>query len=189
MSFSLTCSGGILTAAAAFSMALAILARSRSHAADNKTDAAAKAADKDPFRVPDGTIEELQKYIDGLKSLQPSSSLRPAVAEFRRKRAAAQLAACEKILAAKPTYEQVRSVMRAKATALTALERLGDASATAKIEAAVQQAWQLVPPPAPPPSHSSCAPPQPCRSQRAAAAGPRRAVRHPRRPRRRVRRR
>ena len=141
----LTC--GILTALAALSITFA---HSALIAAADKADAAAKAGDKDPFRVPDGTIEELQKYIDGLKSLQPSSSQRLAVAEFRRKRAAAQLAACEKILAAKPAYEQVRPVMRAKVAALTALERLGDASATAKIEAAVGQAWQLVPPPPPP---------------------------------------
>ncbi len=146
---------GIFLTVAALSITLAY---ATSHAADNKTDAALKAAEKDPFRVPDGTIEDLQQYIEGLKSLQPSSSLRPAVAEFRRKRAAAQLTACEKILAAKPTYEQVRPVMRAKATALTVLERLGDASATAKIEATVQQAWQLVPPP---PAPSPTAPPQP----------------------------
>ena len=136
-------------------MALAALFVSIANSADSKTDAPFKAAEKDPFRVPDGTIEDLQKYIEGLKALQPSSSLRPAVADFRRKRAAAQLAACEKILAAKPAYEQVRAVMRAKVTALTALERLGDTSATAKIEAAVGQAWQLVPPP------PSASPPQP----------------------------
>ena len=59
-------------------------------------------AEKDPFEVPDGTIEELQKYIDGLNKIQPSSSLRPAVAELHKKRAAARLKACEKILAAKP---------------------------------------------------------------------------------------
>jgi thiol-disulfide isomerase/thioredoxin len=152
----LTC--GILTAVAALAITLG---HSALRAAENKTDTAPKAAEKDPFRVPDGTIEELQKYIDGLKSLQPSSSLRPSGAEFRRKRASAQLAACEKILAAKPAYEQVRPVMRAKVTALTALERLGDASATAKIEAAVQQAWQLVPPPPTPPHPVPTPPSQP----------------------------
>jgi thiol-disulfide isomerase/thioredoxin len=146
----LTC--GILTILAALSVAFC-------SAGEPKTDNTSKPPDKDPFRVPNGTIEELQEYIDGLKSLQPSSSLRTAVAEFRRKRAAAQLAACEKILAARPTYEQARSVMRAKVTALTALERLGDASATAKIEAAVQQAWRLVPPPPPQPASPAPSPP------------------------------
>ena len=132
----LTC--GIVSTVAALSIAVW---NASSHAADNETDASLKAAEKDPFRVPDGSIEDLQKYIEGLKSLQPSSSRRPELGDFRRKRAAAQLAACEKILAAKPTYEQIRPTMRAKAAALTALERLGDASATAKIEAAVEQAW------------------------------------------------
>ena len=147
--------GGILPALAALAIGLGCAA---AYAADNETAAPLSAAEKDPLRVPDGTIEDLQKYIDGLRSLQPSSSLRPALSEFRRKRAAAELAACEKILAAKPTYEQVRPTMRAKAAALTVLERLGDASATSKIEAAVAQAWQLVPPP-PAPSPSSPPPP------------------------------
>ena len=145
---------GILSAVPTLAIALAY---ATSHAADTNSGVPLKSAEKDPFQVPDGTIEDLQKYIEGLRSLQPSSSLRPAAADFRRKRAAAQLAACEKILAAKPAYEQVRTVMRAKVTALTALERLGDASATAKIEAAVGQAWQLVPPPTP----SPVSPPQP----------------------------
>ena len=122
-----------------------------SHAADNTTDVLFKAAEKDPFRVPDGTIEDLQKYIEGLRSLQPSSSLRPAMSEFRRNRAAAQLAACEKILAAKPS-RRAGSPGGAKAAALTALERRPPPRADRGT--AVVQAWQLVPPP-PPPSPSS----------------------------------
>ena len=96
-----------------------------------------KAAEKDPFEVPDGTIEELQKYIDGLNKIQPSSSLRPAVAELHKKRAASQLKACEKILAAKPTPEQAQAAVRVKVAALVLLGRLGDATAQARLEATV----------------------------------------------------
>ena len=64
-------------------MAIAALAITFGHsalsAAENTTDVLAKAGRTDPFRVPDGTIEDLQKYIEGLKNLQPSSSLRPAM--------------------------------------------------------------------------------------------------------------
>ncbi len=117
-----------------------------------ETAALRETGNGDPFRVPDGTVEELQKYIDALKNLPPPSSLRPAGAEFRRQRAEAQLAASEKILAAKPTPtpEQVRSALRTKVAALTMLERLGDATATAKIEATVQKARDLTPLPPPP---------------------------------------
>ena len=102
-----------------------------------------KAAEKDPFVVPDGTIEELQKYIDGLNKIQPSSSLRPAVAELHKKRAAAQLKACEKILAAKPTPEQAQAAIRVKVAALALLGRLGDATAQARLEATVDQVEKL----------------------------------------------
>jgi thiol-disulfide isomerase/thioredoxin len=144
-----TC-GGILTISAVLLLAAG---HSPCRAAEPNPDTRPKTADDDPFRVPDGTVEELQKYLEGLKNLPPPSSLRPAGAEFRRKRAAAQLAAADKILTVKPTpaSDVVRMALRAKVAALTTLERLGDATATAKIDATVQQAWQLVPPPPPPP--------------------------------------
>ena len=158
-----TC-GGILTALAALAVAIGPL----SPRAAAKTDGTPKLTDNDPFRVPDGTIDELQKYIEGLKNLPPPSSLRPAGAEFRRKRASAELAASEKIIAAslasgglsavapppggekgpvRPTPEQVRFALRSKVAALTMLERLGDGTAAAKTEATVQQAWKLAAPP------------------------------------------
>ena len=103
----------------------------------------AKPVEKDPFEVPDGTIEELQKYIDGLNKIQPSSSLRPAVAELHKKRAAAQLKACEKILAAQPTPEQAQAAIRVKVAALALLGRLGDTTAQAQLEATADQVEKL----------------------------------------------
>ncbi len=102
-----------------------------------------KATRTDPFVVPDGTIEELQTYIDGLNKIQPSSSLRPAVAELHKRRATAQLAACEKILAAKPTPEQAQAAIRVKVAALVLLGRLGDATAQARLESTVGQVEKL----------------------------------------------
>ena len=102
-----------------------------------------RAAGKDPFEVPDGTIEELQKYIEGLNKIQPSSSLRPAIAELHQKRATAQLNACEKILAAKPTPEQAQAAVRIKIAALVLLGRLGDLTAQARLEATVDQVEKL----------------------------------------------
>jgi peroxiredoxin len=106
-------------------------------------DAASKAAAKDPFQVPDGTIEELQKYIDGLNKIQPSSSLRPRIADLYRQRATAQGNACEKILAAKPTPEQAQAAVRAKMAALALLGKLGDATAQDRLEATLAQVEKL----------------------------------------------
>lgn len=124
---------------------------SASRAATADTSGGQKSAANDPFRVPDGTADQLQKYIEGLKRMPPPSSPRPAGAEFRHRRAAAQLAACEKLLTVKPvpTPDQVRMALRAKVAALLVLERLGDATAAGKVEATVQEARELTPPPPP----------------------------------------
>jgi len=102
-----------------------------------------KTTERDPFEVPNGTIEELQKYIDGLNKIHPSSSLRPAVTELHKKRAAAQQNACDKILAAKPTPEQAQAAIRLKVAALTVLGRLGNPMAQAELEATVDQVEKL----------------------------------------------
>jgi len=101
------------------------------------------AAEKEGLEVPEGTIEELQKYIEGLNRIQPSSSLRPAAAELHKKRAAAELKACEKILAAKPTPEQAQAAVRGKLAALLLLGRLGDATAQNRLEATVNEVEKL----------------------------------------------
>ncbi len=89
----------------------------------------------DPFVVPDGTIDDLQRFIDGLSSVQPSSSLRPGSAELRRKLAAAKLKASEKILAARPTAPQIQAAVRTKVAALVVLARLGDTAAQESLDA------------------------------------------------------
>ncbi len=102
-----------------------------------------KAAEKDPFEVPDGTIEELQKYISVLNQIQPSSSLRPGLTELYKKRATAECKACEKILAARPTPEQAQAAVQGKIAAIALLGRLGDATAQDRLEATVEQVEKL----------------------------------------------
>ncbi|MGA2258034.1 MAG: TlpA disulfide reductase family protein, partial [Thermoguttaceae bacterium] len=78
-----------------------------------------------------------------LNKIQPSSSLRPAVAELRKKRATAQLKACEEILAANPTPEQAQAAVRMKIAAIVSLGRLGDETAQARLETTAGQVEKL----------------------------------------------
>ena len=137
--------GGILAA-----LAVVVLLVGPGFAADGnpqtpaaQPNQAGRTAEKDPFAVPDGTIDELRKYIDGLSKIQPSSSLRPEVAALHKKRATAQLKASEKILAAQPTAEQAQAAVRLKVAALVVLGRLGDETAQTGLEAAVDQVRKL----------------------------------------------
>jgi peroxiredoxin len=103
----------------------------------------ANPGDKGPFDVPDGSIEELQKYIEDLSKLQPSSGLKQAAVELHKNRAAAQLKACGKILAAKPAPEQLQFAVRSKIAALKVLGRLGDETAQSQLEATVAEVEKL----------------------------------------------
>jgi thiol-disulfide isomerase/thioredoxin len=137
-------SGGILTASALLIFLISIRS---SMAADGyppkPQDVGVKSTESNPFEVPDGSIEDLQKYIEGLSKLHPSSGLPQAVVELHRKRAAAQLTACEKILSAKPTPDQARAAVRSKISALKVLGRLDDKTAQAGLEAALRQVEKL----------------------------------------------
>ncbi len=70
------------------------------------------SADKDIFKVPSGSIEELFKYAEELKSERSTASDYMAVMEFRRKVATATLEAADKILAADPTTEQKANALK-----------------------------------------------------------------------------
>jgi thiol-disulfide isomerase/thioredoxin len=92
-----------------------------------------KAAD--PFAVPNGTPDELLKYIKRLANQRPSSETAEAQEEFQRKRLQALLEAADKILAAKPSAEQRKAAVNFKLIALQLLDRVGDAGATRKLDA------------------------------------------------------
>ncbi len=89
----------------------------------------------DPFVVPDGTPEDLIKYIKRLANQRPSSETAEAKEEFQRKRLHALLEAADKILAAKPNAEQRKAGVNFKLIALQLLDRVGDAEATRKLDA------------------------------------------------------
>jgi thiol-disulfide isomerase/thioredoxin len=88
----------------------------------------------DPFVVPDGTPEELLKYIRSLERQRPSSDTRQEIAEFQKKLFRALLSASEKVLAGKPNAEEAKSAVGYKLVSLQALERSGDLAAKKKLD-------------------------------------------------------
>lgn len=136
--------GYIAGAALALTLAWPIAATAQStdqpakkpSAAQPAPDAKDKAAEKgDPFVVPNGTPEELLKYIEGLKQERPSSESREVVVEFLKKQSQALLQASEKLLAGKLNLDQGKEAVQYKLVALEMLERLGDPEAEKKLAA------------------------------------------------------
>ncbi len=58
------------------------------------------AAEKDPFAVPEGTPEELLKFIEKTARIQPQARSREDLVDFVKKTRHAMIAAADKILAA-----------------------------------------------------------------------------------------
>lgn len=94
---------------------------------------APEAGSEDLFNVPNGTPDELLKYIEKLKAARPDVSDYAGFVKFRDKLAQAILEASEKILAAKPTDQQRVEAIHAKLIALAVLAQTGDAPAAAKL--------------------------------------------------------
>jgi peroxiredoxin len=99
-----------------------------------KPDAPAKAK-HDPFDVPNGTPEQLLKYIEELKLERPTSERREVLLDFLKKQSGALLTAAERVMAAKPNDEQAKAAVQYEVVALGMLDRLGDPSAAKKLEA------------------------------------------------------
>ena len=87
----------------------------------------------DPFAVPDGSVEELLSFIEGIERSQPEADTRAAAMQFYNDRSQAILGAAEKILAAGPTDEQFTLTVGPKIVALGILSQLGDAEAQEKL--------------------------------------------------------
>jgi len=88
----------------------------------------------DPFKVPDGSPEELLKYIEGLRQLQAKDvTSRDQMIDFLRKLHKAMAEAADKILADKPTPEQADQAVQAKAQGLIMLLQLGDPTAEQRL--------------------------------------------------------
>jgi peroxiredoxin len=95
----------------------------------------ADAAKADPFVVPNGTADELLRYLRGLNGTSPTSSSRESVVEYAKARYTAQTLAADKLLASQPTADQAVQAVRAKAAALENLSRLGDKTAAERLKA------------------------------------------------------
>ena len=104
-------------------------------AEESKKPAAEPPAEQpDPFLVPDGTPEELLKYIEGLKGVRPKAFDDDSVTKFRKDLARALVEAAGKVLAGKPNDQQAGEAVRLKIIGLDMLQQLGDAEAAKKIE-------------------------------------------------------
>jgi thiol-disulfide isomerase/thioredoxin len=80
-----------------------------------------KSAASDLFKVPNGTIEELLKYVADLKKERCKENNFSAMMEFRRNVAMASVEAADKILAAKPSAEQKTAALKIKLEGLSSL--------------------------------------------------------------------
>jgi len=101
-------------------------------AAEKKADAA------DAIAVPDGTPEELLKFIDKLNSTRPTGTSRDELIENFTKMQNAVISAGKKILEAKPTDEQAAEAINAQLKAYNVLGRIGDTTAADKAAALVK---------------------------------------------------
>lgn len=108
-------------------------AKTKANASDKE---AAKGEKADPFAVPDGSPEELIKYIKELVREEPKAADAEGVKEFNRKLAEAVIKAGDRILAAqpKPTEAQAQFAARAKMEGYDILSRLGDKEAVQKAQ-------------------------------------------------------
>lgn len=99
-----------------------------------KAKAAEEPAKVDPFKVPDGSPEELLQYVESLAEERPAEMTFESMSEFRRKLGRAVLEAADKILAGKPADDQAAEAVRLKVSALGILASLGDEKAAAQRE-------------------------------------------------------
>jgi thiol-disulfide isomerase/thioredoxin len=91
-------------------------------------------AKPDPFKVPDGTPEELLQYVEDLANERPTATTFEAMSDFRRKLGAAVLEASNKILAGQPDDDQAQEAVRLKMSALSILASLKDEKAADQLK-------------------------------------------------------
>lgn len=109
-----------------------------------KAEPAADAGPKvDPFVVPEGDAAALLTYIKKLRTLRPEGRDMPTVRDFVGKLSRALTEAADKILAGQATKEQKMEAGSAKFGALALRAQLGDAAASAAIEALPEQFLKL----------------------------------------------
>ena len=93
------------------------------------------AAEKDPFAVPDGTPDELLKFIQKTGRAQPTQAKsQDDMIDFVKKSRRAIIDAADKILAADAEDKTRAKAVEAKFEALSLLERFGDADAGKQVK-------------------------------------------------------
>ncbi len=102
-------------------------ADSNAKASDNeaKSDAPAKIE----FKVPDGTPEDLLKYIKKVEKTKPKTKTRPELIEFYKDSRKAIAEAAEKMLASNPDGATAVKAAEKRIGALRLLQQLGDSEA------------------------------------------------------------
>jgi thiol-disulfide isomerase/thioredoxin len=98
------------------------------------------AAEEDPFAVPEGTPDELLKFIEKTTRAQPThAKSRDDIVAFVKKSRRAIVAAADKILASGTEGKTRAKAVEAKFEALTLLERFGDVDAGKQIKEFVEK--------------------------------------------------
>jgi thiol-disulfide isomerase/thioredoxin len=93
----------------------------------------------DPFKVPDGTPEELLKYIAGLRSERPEKRDRDSVMEFQKKLFTAMSEAAIKALRANPSDEEAEQAVQVASQSLSILGRMGDTEAGKRLAGLLEE--------------------------------------------------
>jgi thiol-disulfide isomerase/thioredoxin len=105
---------------------------------DDKTDE--KPAKNDPFAVPDGTPDELLKFIEKIKKARPAQGgSREDFMDFFKKSQGAIIASADKILAADADDKTRVKAVEAKFESLSILAQIGDADAKKQLKSFVQK--------------------------------------------------
>ena len=108
-------------------------------AGSQQTSGSVKAV-VDPFAVPDGSAQELLKFIAKVRSiLSPRKQSSADVQSFMVKKCGAMIAAADKILAAAPKENVRLSALQSKLQALSALDDTGDDKAGTDLAALVDE--------------------------------------------------
>ncbi len=126
---------GLLMTVAAVPLARSA-AEEKSSPDSGKASKQGKKPEADPFAVPDGTPEELVKYLKELFRRQPPPGDPAAAKEFATKLGHAALEASDRILNGRPkaTNDQAEFAAQVKLGVYGMLDRLGEADAAKKME-------------------------------------------------------
>lgn len=97
------------------------------------------AASNDPYAVPDGSVEDLIKFMNAVQKVKPKDDSEEAQLENSTRITNALIAASEKILADKPSDEEAQAVASVAFQALWHLAQMEDESALPRIDALIEK--------------------------------------------------